>query len=57
VLAVACAQAELKIKVYFLLLLIDFAQLGQKFHYHCELHTTEFEMDLNYQQLRLRFSH
>jgi len=33
-----------------------FAQLAQKCRYHCELHTTESEMDLNYQHLRLRFS-
>jgi len=31
--------------------------LAHKCRYHRELHTNESEMDLNYQQLRLRLSH
>ena len=37
-------------KVYFLSSVTDFSELAH-------IHTTESEMDLNYQQIRLRFSH
>jgi len=34
-----------------------FAELAYKCRCHCELHTNESEMDVNYQQLCLRLSH
>jgi len=36
-------------------LLLDWGII--QYHYYCELQTTESEMDLKYQQLRLRCSH
>jgi len=52
-----CKKACHKGVAYFMLSVTAFAELARKYRYHCELHTTESEMDLNYQQLRLRFSH
>jgi len=37
--------------------LYKFAELEHKTRYYRELHTNESQMDLNYQQLRLRLSH
>jgi len=48
---------EFATKLYFLSSVAAFAELAHKCRYHCELHTTESEMDLNCQQLCLRFSH
>jgi len=48
---------EFATKVYFLPSATAFAELAHKCRYHCELHTTESGMDLNYQHLRLLFSH
>jgi len=50
------AVYEFATKVCFLSSVAVFAQVAEKCRYHCELHTTESLMDLNYQQLRLRFS-
>jgi len=44
-------------KVYFLSSVTTYAELAYKCCYHCELHTNESEMVLNYQQLCLRLSH
>ena len=43
--------------MYFLSSVTTFAELAYKCRYHCELHTNESKMVLNYQQLRLRLSH
>ena len=43
--------------MYFLSSVTTFAELAHKCRYHCELHTNESEIDLNYQQTRLRLSH
>jgi len=43
------AVYEFATKVYFLSSVTDFAELTR-------IHTTESEMDLNYQQIRFRFS-
>ena len=50
------AVYEFATKMYFLSSVADFAELTHKCYYHCELHTSESEIDLNYQQLRLRSS-
>jgi len=53
------SEAVLRVchKKYFLSSVTTFAELSHKCRYHCEFHTNESEMDLNYQQLRLRLSH
>ena len=51
------AVYEFATKMYFLSSVTDFAELEHKCRYHCDFHTTESELDLNYQQLRLRLSH
>jgi len=51
------AVYECATKVYFLSSATAFAELSRKCPYHCELHTTQSEMDLHHQQLRLQFSH
>ena len=43
--------------MYFLSSVTTFAELAHKRRCHCELHTNESEMDLNYQQLPFRLSH
>ena len=48
---------EFATKVYFLSSVTAFAEFAHKCRLHCILHTTDSEMDLNHQQLRLRFSH
>jgi len=53
----SCRLYEFAAKVYFRSSVTTFAELKHTCRYHCELHTNEFEMDLNYQQLRLRLSH
>jgi len=45
----SCRLYEFATKVYFLSSVTAFAELGHKCRYHCELHTTESGMDLNYQ--------
>jgi len=52
----SCGVCEFATKVYFLSSITVFAELAHKYHYHRELHTADYELDLN-QQLRLRFSH
>jgi len=52
-----CRLYELATKVYFLSSVTTFAELVHKCRYHCELHTNESEMDLNYQQLCFRLFH
>ena len=51
----SCVRVCHKGALSFIRYILD--QLAQKCRYHCELYTTEFEMDLNYQQLRLRSFH
>jgi len=53
----SCGLYEFATKVYFQSSVTAFAELAHKCRYHRELHTNESEMDLNYQQPRLRFSH
>ena len=53
----SCRLCEFDKKVYFLSSGTTFAELEHKSRYYCELHTNESQMDLNYQQLRLRLSH
>ena len=53
----SCRLYEFATKVYFRSSVTTFAELAHKCRYHCEVHTNESEMDLNYQQLRLRLSH
>jgi len=52
----SCRLYEFATKVYFLSSVTTFAELAHKYRCHCELHTYESVMDLNY-QLRLRLSH
>ena len=51
------AVYEFATKVYFLSSVTAITELVHKCRYYCELRITESEMDLNYQQLRLRLSH
>jgi len=53
----SCGYTNLTKKVYYLSSVTTFAELAHKSRCHCELHTNESHMDLNYQQLRLRLSH
>jgi len=54
----SCRLYEFATKVYFRSSVTTFAELAHKCRYHCELHTDESEMDLNYHhQLRLELSH
>jgi len=53
----SCRLCEFATKVYFLSSVTTFAELAHKCRYHCELHTSESEMDLNCQQLRFWLSH
>jgi len=53
----SCRLYEFATRVYFLSSVTTFVELAYKCHYHCKLNTTESEMYLNYQQLRLRLSH
>jgi len=53
----SCRLYEFATKVYFLSSDTTFAELAYKCRRHCELHTNESEMDLNYQLLRFRLSH
>jgi len=53
----SCIRVCHKGVAYFLSSVTAFSELTHKCRYHCELHTTESVMDLNSQQLRLRFSH
>jgi len=51
------AVYEFATNVFFLSYVTAFAELSDKCRYHCQLHTTETEMDLSYRQLCLWFSH
>ena len=53
----AAGYTNLTKKVYYLSSVTTFAELAHKSRCHCEIHTNESHMDLNYQQLRLRLSH
>jgi len=44
----SCRLYEFATKVYFLSSVATFVELAHKCHYHCELTTNEFEIDLNY---------
>jgi len=46
-----CQEGVLSVICY------TFSELAHKSRYYCELHRNESQMDLNYQQLRLRLSH
>jgi len=53
----SCRLYEFATKVYFLSSVTTFGELARECRYHCELHTTESDMDLNYQQLGFQLSH
>jgi len=52
----SCRLYEFATKMYFQAYVTTFAELAHKCRHRRKLHTNEFEMDLNYQQLRLRLS-
>ena len=51
------AVYEFATKMYFRSSVTAFPDLAHNYRHHCELHTTECEIGLNYQQLLLRRSH
>jgi len=48
----SCIRVCRKGAGYFLSFVTAISELTHKFRYHCELHTTESVIDVNYQQLR-----